>query len=49
MGLRLNGHIVASPPLDSDDRIRATGFEPATLWTQTTRSTKLSYALLVRS
>lgn len=23
-----------------------TGFEPATLWTQTTRSTKLSYTLV---
>jgi hypothetical protein len=25
-------------------KIGATGFEPATLWSQTTRSTKLSYA-----
>ncbi len=27
-------------------KVRVTGFEPAALWTQTTRSTKLSYTLL---
>ena len=35
--------LVASANYNSE-KIGATGFEPATSWSQTTRSTKLSYA-----
>lgn len=39
--LSLKGNESGTP----SQQIRATGFEPATSWTQTTRSTKLSYTL----
>jgi hypothetical protein len=41
---RSSGLRRTSEPLLSSQGIGATGFEPATSWSQTTRSTKLSYA-----
>ena len=38
---KLEGMTKSEP---SSQHIGATGFEPATSWSQTTRSTKLSYA-----
>ena len=46
LGRKAKSPSTSSPKGSISLKIRATGFEPATLWTQTTCSTKLSYTLL---
>ena len=45
LGRKAKSPSTSSPKGSISLKIRATGFEPATLWTQTTCSTKLSYTL----